>query len=106
MAEQVVGIAHDLLVGPYQEHAQVVGLAAIERMERQDALGLARLRRDEAVDLAVAVAAQIAQHAALRGCLVQAMEGHDGKQLLDRPAIGSRAEDGAIDVVNRCHGGL
>ena len=51
VAEQVVQVAEDLLVGADQERAQVVRLA-VERVQRQRALDVAAV--DELVDLAVA----------------------------------------------------
>ena len=51
VAEQVVQVAEDLLVGADEEHAEVVRLA-VEGVQRQRALDVAAI--DELVDLAVA----------------------------------------------------
>ena len=59
VAEQVVQVAEDLLIGAEEEHAEVVGLA-VERVQLQRALDVAQV--DELVDLAVRVAGDVAEH--------------------------------------------
>ena len=63
VAEQVVQVAEDLLVGADQEHAEVVRLA-VERVQRQRLLDVAAV--DELVDLAVGVAGDVAEHRVAR----------------------------------------
>ena len=60
VAEEVVQVAEDLLVGADQEHPQVVGLA-VDRVQRQRPLHVAAV--DERIDLAVRVAGDVAEHA-------------------------------------------
>ena len=45
---------------------------------------------DELIDLSVGVAGNVAKHRVLRRPLVEAMNGHHRKQLLDGPAVGDR----------------
>ena len=63
VAEEVVKVAEDLLVGPQQEHADVVGLP-VPAVKLEDVLHVAVV--DEAVDLAVAIAGQIGEDAPCR----------------------------------------
>ena len=73
VAEQVVQVAEDLLVGADQEDAEVVRLA-VEGVQRQRLLDVAAV--DELVDLAVGVAGDVAEHGVLRRPLVQAVDRH------------------------------
>ena len=63
VAEQVVQIAEDLLVGADQEDAEVVVLA-VERVQLEHVLDVAAV--DEVVDLAVGVAGDVGEHRAPR----------------------------------------
>ena len=58
VAEEVVQVAEDLLVGAEQERAEVVGLA-VERVQLQGVADVAEV--DELVDLAVRVAGDVAE---------------------------------------------
>ena len=68
VAEEVVQVAEDFLVGADQEHAEVVGLA-VEGVQRQRLLDVAAI--DELIDLAVGVAGDVAEHGVLRRPLVR-----------------------------------
>ena len=71
VAEQVVQVAEDFLIGADQEHAEVIRLA-VEGVQRQRPLDVAAI--DELVDLAVRVAGDVAEHGVLRRPLVRADE--------------------------------
>jgi hypothetical protein len=59
VAEQVVQVAEDLLVGADQEHAEVVVLAVVLGVQLEHVLDVAQV--DERVDLAVGVAGDVGQ---------------------------------------------
>ena len=69
VAEQVVHVAEDFLIGADQKRAQVIRLA-VEGVQRQRPLHVAAV--DELVDLAVRVAGDVAQHGVPRRPLVRA----------------------------------
>ena len=85
-AEQVVRVAHDVLVGAHEEEAEEVRLAGAERVVLDGALVLLVLP-DVARDLAVGVAREVHEDAALRGLLVQPVEREDGEALPDGPVV-------------------
>jgi hypothetical protein len=96
VAEQVVQVAEDLLIGADQEDADVVGLA-VPLVQLEHALLVAA--GDELVDLAVAVAGEVGEHTASRRLLVEAMDRHHGEQLLHRPVVRGGLEQGEVSVV-------
>ena len=96
VAEEVVQVAEDLLVGAHQEHADVVRLP-VRRMQLEGVLDVALV--DELVDLAVAVAGEVGEDAAPGGPLVQAVDRHHREELLHRPVVGRRLEDREVAVV-------
>ena len=64
VAEEVVQVAQDLLVGADEKHAQVVGIA-VDGVQRQRPLDVAAV--DERIDLAVRVAGDVAEHGVVAG---------------------------------------
>ncbi len=100
VAEQVVEVAEDLLVGADQEDAEVVGLA-VDGVQRQRALDVAAV--DELVDLAVRVAGDVAEHRVVRRRRVQPVDRHHREQLLDRPAVRARLEQREVAEVGVGH---
>ena len=60
-AEEVVHVAHDVLIGAHEEEAEVVGLAGLQLVQRQRVLHV--LQVDELADLAVGVAGDVDQRA-------------------------------------------
>jgi hypothetical protein len=51
------------------------------------------------IHLAVRIAGDVAEHRVVRGRLIQPVDRHDGKKLLDRPAIGHALEQRKITEV-------
>ena len=92
-AEEVVEVAHDVLIGAGEKHTEVVRFP-VERVERDVVLGV--LQIDEAADLAVGVARDVGEDGVDRGLFVEAMEWGDGEKLLERPVIEKRLEDREI----------
>ena len=90
-AEEVVEIAHHLLVSPPQEHADPVGLSIVEGMQfEQGFLGAAV---DEPRQLAIGVTSEVGELPKLAGVFIEAMDRHHRKQLIDRPGVGCGTED-------------
>ena len=86
VAEKIVQVPEDLLICARQENAEHVRFAVVaKRMQRE--AGVAVSTADEAVDLAVGIAAHVLQRAASRGLFIKPVDGHDGKELVDRPAV-------------------
>ena len=90
-SEEVVHVAHDVLVGARQEHSQVVRLPLAERMQRDGLVD--GLVLDEAVDLPVGVASDVDDGRVAGGNLVETMQRDDGKQLIDCPMVWRALED-------------
>ena len=96
VAQQVVQVAENFLVGADEECADVVLLAGV-LVQFESFLHVAVV--DELVDLAVGVAGDISKDAAARRLFLQAMNRHDGEELLDRPRVGHRLEEGEVAEV-------
>lgn len=86
VAEEVVHVAEYLLVGSYEEHAQVVRLALLERVHGQHMLYMSVAH--EVGYLAVAVARYVLQRGVACGALGEPLYGHDGEELVYGPAVG------------------
>ena len=89
VAEEVVQVAEDLLVGADQEDAEVV-VVVVERVQLEHVLHVAQV--DEVVDLAVGVAGDVGQHARRVGSSFEPVDRHDREELVDRPGVGQRLE--------------
>ncbi len=97
IAEQVVEVAEDLLVGAGEEDAEHVGLAVPELVQLQTRRAV--LLAHEAVDLAVGVAGDVLDRAPPHRLLIQPVDGHDREQLIDGPAVGQRLEQREVAEV-------
>ena len=91
VAEEVVHVAEDFLIGSGEEHSQIVGLALSHRGEHQE-VGAASLHGYEVGYLSVGVACHVLQRGHACGLLVKARERHDGEELVDGPMVGQRLE--------------
>src|SRR2546423_112783 len=98
-AEEVVVVAHRLLVRADEHEGDVVRLALDQRVELQDLLHVVQV--NELVNDAVRVARDVAERGVLGRGLVQAVDGDDGEQLVERPVVGRGAEDGKVRQVLR-----
>src|ERR1022692_4190165 len=101
-AEQVVQVAHDVLVCAHQEEAEVVRLrlavaVGIKLMQRQGVPHVAEV--DEFVHLPVGIAGDIDQRGLTRGTFGEAADRHDREQLAERPMIEQRLEHREIAEV-------
>ncbi len=94
IAEEVVQIAKDLLVCAQQKCTENSTGSPLYVMQRKRLLHVAAI--DELIHLAVRVTGDVAQNRLPGRRLVQAMDGHDGKKLLDGPAIGHALEQRKI----------
>jgi hypothetical protein len=102
VAEEVVEVAEDLLVGADEERGQVVRFA-VEAVQREGLLDVAAV--DELIDLAVGVAGDVAEHCAARGRFGEPVDGHQREELLDRPTVGHGLEEreiAEIGIRERC----
>ena len=93
-AEEVVDVAHDVLVGAGEEDAEVVRIAVAQIVERKrfaDVIEIDVLR-----DLAVGVAGDVDEGRLELRPLVEAMNRRDRKELPERPVIEQRLEDGEV----------
>ena len=91
--EEVMEVAHDILICACEENAEEVGLA-VERVERDVVLRV--LEIDERGDFSVGVAGDISEDGVDGGPFLQAVERGDGEELLERPVVQQRLEDGEI----------
>src|SRR5438034_8686897 len=89
-AEQIVEVAHDILIGPDHEHADVIHLAGRDAMERQRFLHV--LEINELGDFAVGVAGNVHYRAVPVWRRSEPMDGHDREKLPERPMIEQRLE--------------
>ena len=96
-AEEVVEIAHDVLVGTGEEEADIVRLAGLPAVEREGFLHI--LDVDELRDLAVRVAGDIHERGVAVRRFVQTLDRHDGEKLAQRPVVEEGLENGEVAEV-------
>eukprot|EP00047_Mylnosiga_fluctuans_P013881 m.33968 g.33968 ORF g.33968 m.33968 type:complete len:378 (+) comp5162_c0_seq1:406-1539(+) len=94
-SEEIVPVAHNLLVCALQEEAQIVR-QALQRVELDSALAV-----DEMANLAIAVTRDVGQARVDGRFLIQPMDGHNGEELLDCPRVGCRAEERPVAEIHR-----
>src|SRR3982074_2332499 len=93
-AEQVVQIAHDVLVGANHKHAEVINFAGNDAMKRKRVANILKIR--EFGNFAVGIASDVDNRALpIRGSC-QAMDRHDRKKLTESPVVEERLKDGKI----------
>ncbi len=97
VAEEVVEVAEYLLVGTDEEDAEVVLLVLAERVDGHGVDDL--VLGDVALHLAVRVAGHVLEGCLAVGALVEALQGHDGEDLVDAPHVGQRLEEREVAVV-------
>ena len=94
VAEEIVHIAQNLLVGTYEEHTEIVWLVLLQWMER-------KYMPDMSVGyeiryLAVAVAGDVLQGGVAGWALVQALDRNDREELVDGPTVWQALEQGEV----------
>ena len=94
VAEQVVHVAEDLLVGADQEKADVVVLVRFDAVERQAAGGA--VFANEVGNLAVGIAGDVGDGGEDLRLLLKPLDGHDGEHLVDGPGVGNGLEHGEV----------
>src|SRR5258708_9305952 len=82
--EQVMEVAEDFLVGAQQESTQIIWLAVVW-MQFERVAHIAKI--DELIDLTVRIAGDVAQNGPARRGFIETMDRHNGKELVDGPAI-------------------
>ena len=85
VAEKIVHIAQNLLVGTYEEHTEIVWLVLLQRMKRENVADMAI--GYEVGNLAVAVAGDVLQGSVAGRTLVQTLDRHDREELVDGPTV-------------------
>ncbi len=92
--EEVVHVAHDVLIRTDEKEADIVRLAGLPAVERKRFFYV--LEIDKFADLAVRVTGDVDERGVAVGKLVQPMDRHDRKELAERPVVEKRLEDGKI----------
>src|SRR6267378_642613 len=93
-AEQIVKIAHDVLVSADPEHAEIINFAGNHAMQRK---GIAHvLEIGELGNFSVRIAGDVDDRALSIRTRGQPMDRHDWKKLAVRPMLEERLEDGNI----------
>ena len=91
VTEQVMHVAKNLLIGTYEENADVIPIAHAESMQG-DVIGLL-IVVDVRRDLSVAVTRYVLNRGVAIGTLVEPLDRHNGKELINGPMIGKRLEE-------------
>src|ERR1051326_4461192 len=84
-AKQVVIITHRFLVSPDEHERQIIRLVRIQRVQFEHLLHVVQI--DELVNNPIRVARDITERRVLRRRLIQTMNRHDRKQLVQRPMV-------------------
>ena len=96
VAEQIVQIAQDLLIGADQKDTHVIGLA-VGRVQFEHFFHVFDV--NEIPHAAVGVARDVGQDAARRGPLVQPVDGHDREEVVHGPRVGQALKQREIAEV-------
>src|SRR5206468_2819120 len=102
-AEQIVKVAHDVLVSADHEDAEIINFAGNDAMKRERLAHI--LQIGELGNLAVGIAGNVNNRALSVRRSRQAMDWHDWKKLTERPVIEERLEDGKVAdvlITQRC----
>ena len=86
-AEQVVQIAHHLLICTAEEQADQIGVVAVEFVQLQEVFRLSV--SDEAIQSSIGIAGEVGEVGQSGRPLIQLLNGHHWKQLIDGPGVGS-----------------
>src|SRR4051812_34104749 len=92
-AEQIVQVAHDVLIRAGQKYPEVIRLL-VQRVQREEILHV--LQIDEGGNFPVRIARDIDQDRVDGGSLLQPVQRRDREQLLQRPVVEQRLEDGEV----------
>ena len=85
VAEEIVHVAQNLLIGTYEEHTEIVWLVLLQRMKRKNVADMAI--GYEVGYLSVAVAGDVLQGGVAGRTLVQTLDRHDREELVDGPTV-------------------
>ena len=91
VAEQVVEVTENLLVGTDKEDTEIVGLLGSQAMDRQHVRDV--IVGHEVGDLAVAIAGDVLDGTLARRTLVEALDRDDREELVNGPAIWQRLKE-------------
>ena len=97
IAEEIVQIAKNLLIRPGQEDPQDVRVILVPWVQLERCLPLAAA--GETVDDAVGVAGHVLDRTATGRRLGQPVDRHDREELVDRPVVRQRLEEGEVAEV-------
>ena len=100
VAEQVVHVAKNLLIGSYKEYAQIVRLVLLQCMNGQR-VGVVTIG-NEVRYLSVGVAGNVLQGGVARRALVQTLKGKDGEKLVNSPRVAQTLEQREVAEVLVC----
>ena len=85
VAEEIVHVAQNLLVGTYEEHTEIVWLVLLQWMKWENVADMTI--GYEVGNLAVAVAGDVLQGSVAGRTLVQTLDRHDREELVDGPTV-------------------
>ena len=83
VAEEVMHVTQNLLIGTYKEHAEIIGLVLLECMngQRMSVMEIG----GEVSNLTITVAGDVLNGGIAGGALVESLDGHDGEYLINGP---------------------
>ena len=96
-AEEVVEVAHDVLIRAGEEEADVVRLASMPAVEREGFFHI--LQVDEFSDFAIRIAGDVYQSRVPVRAFVEPMDRHDGEELAECPVVEEGLENGKVAEV-------
>ena len=85
VAEKIVHVAQNLLIGTYKEYTEIVWLVFLQGMKWENVADMAI--GYEVGYLSVAVAGDVLQGSVAGRTLVQALDRHDREELVDGPTV-------------------
>ena len=101
VAEEVVHVAKDFLIGSYEEYCDIILFILLQRVQR-DIVGLV-VMVDVCPDFSVRVAGDVLECGTLCGPFLQPLYWHDGKKLVEGPMVGQTLEEAEVAEVFFSH---
>ncbi len=97
IAQKIMQVTEGFLIGADQENAEVILMIRFQFVQRERVFHIVQV--NETINLAVAVAGDIRQNGLTCGFLIEAVNGHHGEQLVDRPHVRERLKYAEIAVI-------
>src|SRR2546425_9459427 len=93
-SKKVVVVSHYLLISAHQKECQIISITRNQRMKLKHLFHVMQI--DKLVHHSIRIASNVAERGIFRGRLVEVVNGHYRKKLIEGPVVRNRAKHGKI----------